>query len=128
MPRTTLTFVTAVALALVLATEAPAQKRTADDPAPRKTSQEDKEAGAAAGVACYAVALVFGAILYFVPSYVAMRRGHPNLAPIFVVNLFLGWMLIGWVAALAWSLTAQEPRPASKYQRQRRNYGHNPFE
>lgn len=26
-------------------------------------------------------------------------------AAIFVVNLFLGWTLIGWVVALAWAVT-----------------------
>lgn len=43
--------------------------------------------------------------LYVLPSGLALYRGHPNTAPIVVVNLLLGWTLLGWVAALAWSLT-----------------------
>jgi hypothetical protein len=51
--------------------------------------------------------VVFVALwLYFLPTIVAMGRGHPNAAPIFVVNLVFGWTLLGFVAALAWSLTA----------------------
>ena len=53
-------------------------------------------------------------VVYFLPSIIAARRYHPNGAPIYVVNLFLGWTLIGWVIALAWSLTAipQPPKEA----------------
>jgi hypothetical protein len=46
--------------------------------------------------------------VYFAPSIVAARRGHRNKTPIFLLNLFLGWTLIGWVAALIWSTTAQD--------------------
>ena len=44
--------------------------------------------------------------LHFLPTAIAGRRDHPNRTPIFVVNLFLGWTLIGWVIALAWALSA----------------------
>lgn len=45
---------------------------------------------------------VLAAILaaYFVPFIVALKR-NVNIGPVFVINLFLGWSLIGWVAALA---------------------------
>lgn len=49
---------------------------------------------------------VFGIILlliYFLPTIAG--RKHPHAAGIFVVNLFLGWTLIGWVVALAWAAT-----------------------
>jgi uncharacterized paraquat-inducible protein A len=39
--------------------------------------------------------------LYFLPAIVASARGHHNSGSIFVLNLFLGWTLIGWVIALA---------------------------
>lgn len=47
------------------------------------------------------------AILYLLPTLVAFSRNHQNVAPILIVNLFLGWSLIGWVVALSWSLTKQ---------------------
>lgn len=37
---------------------------------------------------------------YFVPFIVALKR-NVNVGPVFVINLFLGWSLIGWVVALA---------------------------
>jgi CHASE2 domain-containing sensor protein len=55
--------------------------------------------------------LVLG-FMYFVPAIVAFRRKHQNATPITVLNLFLGWTVIGWVAALIWSLTAAAPKPA----------------
>ena len=52
------------------------------------------------------VALVAGAVLYFIPSVVAAMRHHHQTGPIVALNLLLGWTLLGWVAALVWSLTA----------------------
>lgn len=44
--------------------------------------------------------------LYFVPSMVAAERKHHNTSAIVVLNLFLGWTLVGWVVALVWANTA----------------------
>ena len=43
--------------------------------------------------------------LYLLPAWVAVNRNHHNTGAIFVLNLFLGWTLIGWVAALVWAST-----------------------
>jgi Superinfection immunity protein len=52
-----------------------------------------------------AVALiVLGLAAYFLPTIVAVRRGHRKQNPIFILNLFLGWTLIGWVVCLAWAV------------------------
>lgn len=47
-------------------------------------------------------------IIYFVPVAVAMARKHRNTVAIVVLNIFLGWTLIGWVAALVWACVNQE--------------------
>jgi hypothetical protein len=52
------------------------------------------------------VAVGFVGVAYFFPSIVAGRRGHHNTTSVFVVNLFLGWTLIGWVVALAMAASA----------------------
>lgn len=52
-----------------------------------------------------AVLLVAG-LFYFLPTIIALKRDHRNMAPIAVINLLLGWSLIGWVIALAWSLSS----------------------
>lgn len=43
------------------------------------------------------------ALLYFLPAIVAMMRGHRNAGSVTILNLFLGWTFVGWVAALVWS-------------------------
>jgi hypothetical protein len=43
---------------------------------------------------------------YFLPTIIAVARGHHNAAAIFLLNLFLGWSFLGWVIALVWSATA----------------------
>jgi hypothetical protein len=47
------------------------------------------------------LAILFLVALYFIPTIVAVIRKVPNLGSVIVVNLFLGWSLIGWVVALA---------------------------
>jgi uncharacterized membrane protein YqaE (UPF0057 family) len=43
--------------------------------------------------------------LYFLPTLVALLRGHHNGVAILVLNALLGWTLLGWVAALVWACT-----------------------
>jgi len=38
------------------------------------------------------------------PTMIAMGSNHKKTGPILVVNFFLGWTLVGWVVALAWSI------------------------
>lgn len=46
-----------------------------------------------------------GAIIigYFLPTIIALLRSKKNKGSIIVVNVFLGWSIIGWVVALAWA-------------------------
>jgi len=50
-------------------------------------------------------------LIYFVPTAVAYATRHHNTLPIFVLNVFFGWTLIGWVAALIWALVRRPPTP-----------------
>jgi hypothetical protein len=43
---------------------------------------------------------------YFLPTIIAIVRRKANAGGIFVLNLLLGWTLIGWVGALVWALSA----------------------
>jgi len=45
-------------------------------------------------------------IIYFAPTFIAVKRDHPNMTSILLLNLFLGWSFIGWVIALIWSFSA----------------------
>jgi len=53
------------------------------------------------------VLVALGAAVYFLPAVIAALRDHKFAASIFVVNLFFGWTLIGWVGCLAWALSPQ---------------------
>ncbi|WP_174275568.1 superinfection immunity protein [uncultured Sphingomonas sp.] len=50
--------------------------------------------------------------LYFLPTVVAHIRGHHQKVAIMLLNLFLGWSVIGWVAALVWA--AMKPQPQQR--------------
>jgi Superinfection immunity protein/Short C-terminal domain len=43
---------------------------------------------------------------YFLPTIIAILRRKANTGGIFVLNLLLGWTLIGWIGALIWSLSS----------------------
>lgn len=49
--------------------------------------------------------LILG-LLYFIPVFVARSRAHHQVGSITVINVFLGWTLIGWVVALAMACSA----------------------
>ena len=49
--------------------------------------------------------------LYFLPTIIAVDRHVVNKWSVVVINVFLGWTLIGWVVALAMALRTQtEPK------------------
>jgi hypothetical protein len=54
-----------------------------------------------------AVLCSLGALLYLVPWVVACRRHVYAQAGIIVLNLLLGWTVLGWVGALIWALSAE---------------------
>jgi Superinfection immunity protein len=48
----------------------------------------------------------FGFVMYFLPSIIALARSKRDLLSIFLLNLLLGWSVIGWVIALVWAVKA----------------------
>jgi hypothetical protein len=51
-----------------------------------------------------AILLSIISVGYFIPTTVAIIRKRSNTTAIFVLNLFLGWTIIGWVVALVWAV------------------------
>lgn len=49
------------------------------------------------------IGLIFVLFIYFLPSVVGRKKA--NSGAIFVLNLLLGWTLIGWIIALVWACT-----------------------
>jgi Superinfection immunity protein len=50
--------------------------------------------------------LLFWCLLYFLPSIIGHRKR--SFVGILMLNLFLGWTVIGWVVALVWACTADD--------------------
>lgn len=48
---------------------------------------------------------------YLTPILVASFRRSANMNPVVVVNIFLGWTVIGWVVALAMAVSGPSGRP-----------------
>jgi len=48
------------------------------------------------------VVLIFA--IYFLPTLIAFLRQHKNKLAIFLLNLLLGWTVLGWVVSLVWSV------------------------
>lgn len=44
--------------------------------------------------------IVIGAL----PTLIAAFRRHPDWKPIVALNWLLGWTILGWIAALVWSV------------------------
>jgi hypothetical protein len=58
----------------------------------------------------FVVGIPFLAI-YFLPALIAVSRKKTNRTAIILLNLFLGWTFIGWIAALVWACTTNnEPQ------------------
>jgi hypothetical protein len=46
----------------------------------------------------------FIAAFYLLPLLIAERRRHADIGKIALIDVFLGWSVLGWVASLVWSL------------------------
>ena len=55
--------------------------------------------------------ILLSLVFYFLPTLVGRKRR--NGLAIFILNLFLGWTLVGWVVALAWAAMPDPPSMTS---------------
>jgi hypothetical protein len=65
------------------------------------TAARPDESGTAAGILLGALAL------YFVPTVGACIRKLKNTTGLVLLNLFLGWTVIGWIVALIWAASGE---------------------
>jgi hypothetical protein len=59
------------------------------------------------GMFVIALLCVLGFALYFLPSFIGWNKRSSGA--IIALNILLGWTFVGWVVALVWSLTADQP-------------------
>jgi Superinfection immunity protein len=55
------------------------------------------------------VIIILFLAFYCLPLLVALARKHHNFGPIMIVNLLLGWTVIGWIVALAMANSSTAP-------------------
>lgn len=57
------------------------------------------------------LAVVFiSLVAYLLPAITAWYRSHHNAMAIGMLNLLLGWTVIGWIGALIWACTRPPAR------------------
>jgi len=44
--------------------------------------------------------------LYMLPSLIAFSRDHPHRRVLMLLNILLGWTLIGWIMIFVWAVAA----------------------
>jgi hypothetical protein len=47
--------------------------------------------------------IFFVPALYMQPTFEAWINKHPNLYSVALLNIFLGWTIVGWVGAIVWA-------------------------
>jgi hypothetical protein len=59
--------------------------------------------------------IVFGILfiltIYLLPTGVGMLRRIRNIGSVAVIDIFLGWSIIGWAVALAMAVRTKDLRP-----------------
>lgn len=49
--------------------------------------------------------------LYFLPTFLAVRRKSSQIAAVVLIDILLGWTVIGWIVALILALTSRTTMP-----------------
>jgi Superinfection immunity protein len=62
--------------------------------------------------------------VYLIPTLVARSQEHHQLYAIGVLNLLLGWTLVGWIGALVWASKREEPLLNQKKNHHRKRNHH----
>lgn len=57
--------------------------------------------------------LIVAAGIYLLPTFLAVARGSERLWPAVLIDVLLGWTVIGWIAAMILALIPPRPTAAS---------------
>lgn len=55
------------------------------------------------------IMIVIGSALYVLPSLLAWKGESPRLKRVMLVNILLGWTIIGWIAAIVMTFAYSAP-------------------
>jgi Superinfection immunity protein len=51
---------------------------------------------------------VIALAIYFIPTFIAFVRHKKQIVAILLINIFLGFTIVGWVGALVWAVIREE--------------------
>src|SRR5690348_10256603 len=54
--------------------------------------------------------------VYLVPTMIAAAANKRKTGPIFLLNVFLGWTVLGWIGSLVWAVADQRATPPPEYE------------
>jgi len=80
-----------------------AEAKIAEEARQAEARESERSRAKLAQWAGLALGLLIGLPIYFLPSIIGRKKA--NAGAIFAMNLFLGWVFIGWVIALIWACT-----------------------
>ncbi|CZF78991.1 hypothetical protein GCE9029_01186 [Grimontia celer] len=60
------------------------------------------------------IIIILALFIYFIPTLTASMRDSGKTFMVFVVNLFLGWSLVGWVVALVMACATEGNQTAKQ--------------
>lgn len=73
-------------------------------------------AGDTAGAVIAIAWITISTAAYFAPAIVALARHVPNTGSVIVIDVLLGWTIVGWIVALAMACRSKPPGyPAPRY-------------
>ncbi len=49
------------------------------------------------------IGAVVGLFLYFIPAFIAYSRKHDSKGWVLLLNILLGWTVLGWFFVLFWA-------------------------
>lgn len=58
--------------------------------------------------------LIPALLLYVLPLLIAGKRGVAADIPVCLLNLLLGWTIVGWLAALVWAMLGAKRQAATE--------------
>ena len=53
-------------------------------------------------------------VVYLLPTIIVLIRKNVNKSMVILLNVFLGWTLVGWIISLILSLQNQQKNPDAK--------------
>lgn len=65
------------------------------------------------GIIAVIIFVLLCSFFYFIPLIIAFYRKTANIWLVFLINLFFGWSIVGWLIALFFALSA-DSRPMKK--------------